>query len=135
MAVPVREELRLGLSQLSLRLQGGIIRAWQQRKDRLDGLARGLPKPVTLLEHAAQRLDDWSERLHQAMRRRVKTGEDRLERFAQLLEALNYKRVLERGYALVTADNGKLVSSAEAAKKEAALRITFHDGEVPVTRG
>ncbi len=130
MAVPVREELLLALAQFSHRLQGGIIRGWQQRKERLEGLMRGLPKPVTLLEHASQRLDDWSERLHAAMLRRIKTQQDRVGQLSQLLEALNYKSVLKRGYALVTSKDGKLVTSAATAQKEKALEITFHDGKV-----
>ena len=34
-----------------------------QAQERLEGLVRGLPRPVQLLQTATQRLDDWSERL------------------------------------------------------------------------
>jgi exodeoxyribonuclease VII large subunit len=63
MAVPVRAELLIAASQLGTRLQSGLLRLLQQRGDALTGLARGLPAPSRLLEHATQRLDDWAERL------------------------------------------------------------------------
>jgi len=67
MAVPVREELWLGIKQLDARLAVAIQRLLAQRHELLGGLARGLPKPVQLLQTATQRLDDWSERLHAAL--------------------------------------------------------------------
>jgi len=67
MAVPVREELWLGCKQLDARLSTAISRLLSQYTDRLEGLNRGLPKPVQLLQTATQRLDDWSERLLAAL--------------------------------------------------------------------
>ena len=63
MAVPVREELWVGLKQLDARLSMAMQRLLVQRQEIVDGLSRGLPKPEQLLQVAAQRLDDWSERL------------------------------------------------------------------------
>jgi len=63
MAVPVRSELLLGIKQLDARLSAGAARMLAQRQDMVDGLSRGLPRPEQLLQTAAQRLDDWSERL------------------------------------------------------------------------
>ena len=63
MAVPVRSELLLGIKQLDARLSTGAARMLAQRQDVVDGLSRGLPRPEQLLQTAAQRLDDWSERL------------------------------------------------------------------------
>ncbi|MBY0408348.1 MAG: exodeoxyribonuclease VII large subunit, partial [Rickettsiales bacterium] len=67
MAVPVREELRLSIKQLDVRLGSCMTRAVSQRREMLAALARGLPKPAQMLEAAAQRLDDWSERLGVAL--------------------------------------------------------------------
>jgi exodeoxyribonuclease VII large subunit len=66
-AVPVREELRLGISQLDTRLGTAMQRGMQQRAEWLEGLNRGLPKPMQLLQVATQRFDDWSERLQTAL--------------------------------------------------------------------
>ncbi|MDH3234258.1 MAG: exodeoxyribonuclease VII large subunit, partial [Alphaproteobacteria bacterium] len=63
MAVPVRAELLAQLLDDTRRMVAGMGRGLTDRRVRLEGLARGLPEPVRLLEAASQRLDDWSERL------------------------------------------------------------------------
>lgn len=63
MAVPVREELQLSVKQLDVRMEAAIKRLLSQRQEQLQGLSRGLPKPMELLQTASQRLDDWGERL------------------------------------------------------------------------
>jgi exodeoxyribonuclease VII large subunit len=63
MAVPVRAELLAQLLDDTRRMVASVGRGLEDRRVRLDGLARGLPEPVRLLEAAAQRLDDWTERL------------------------------------------------------------------------
>lgn len=67
MAVPVREELWLGCKQLDTRLTTAMHRLVSQQQEILEGLTRGLPRPVQLLQVAAQRLDDWGERLVAAL--------------------------------------------------------------------
>jgi exodeoxyribonuclease VII large subunit len=67
MAVPVREELRTGLKQLDARLAMAMQRTVAQRQEKLEGLARGLPKPMQLLQVSLQRLDDWADRLQVAL--------------------------------------------------------------------
>lgn len=178
MAVPVREELWLGCKQLDARLAAAMQRMLSQRQELLAGFARGLPKPMQLLETVAQRLDDWSERLlaalpanlarkeqqlqllvahlkpqillgdiskaqertaelqgrlQSAWMRYAGNREDKLRALASLLESVNYKKVLARGFALVKDASGKLVTTAAQAKKSEALVVTFQDGEVKVT--
>ena len=67
MAVPVRQELLLTCKQLDMRLHAAVMRLLAQRQEMLEGLSRGLPKPAQLLQVAAQRLDDWSERLQSSL--------------------------------------------------------------------
>ncbi len=62
MALPVREEWLLSLMEQGKRIFMAITRLLQNRNERVSGLARGLPNPVRLMDVAAQRLDDWSER-------------------------------------------------------------------------
>lgn len=63
MAVPVRRDLVLQVEGLQGRLEHGLDRRLAMLGQQLDGLARGLPRPETLLGMAAQRLDDLGERL------------------------------------------------------------------------
>ncbi len=63
LAVPVRSELLTRVVGLEARLIGGASRMIAERRVRIEGLGRGLPKPIQLVEEARQRLDDWSDRL------------------------------------------------------------------------
>jgi len=178
LAVPVREELRLGVAQLSLRHETAMQRLFSQRAEQLAGLARGLPKPAQLLQVASQRLDDWGERLiaalptlltkkqqqlalvanhlrpqllqqeianieayiddgfvrmSAAIMRLLERRAERASHLTALLESVNYKKVLARGFALVKGENGTLVTSAQKAAGNKTLSVIFADGEVKVT--
>jgi exodeoxyribonuclease VII large subunit len=106
MAVPVRLDLLRDLRTLGHRLDGAAIRLLDERRLRLDGLARGLPDPAGLLDTAMQRLDDRAERLGLAMAGRLRDWRARLAETAgklrhpreQLAEAT---RQLDREAALL----------------------------------
>ncbi|MDE1968615.1 MAG: exodeoxyribonuclease VII large subunit [Alphaproteobacteria bacterium] len=63
MAVPVRLELVADVAAFAHRLAQALVRFIGDKFVRVEGLARGLPDPRSLLETALQRLDDRSERL------------------------------------------------------------------------
>ncbi|TAN59089.1 MAG: exodeoxyribonuclease VII large subunit, partial [Rhodospirillales bacterium] len=63
MAVPVRLELVGEVKQKSARMVAGLGRLLDERRVRLEGLERGLPKPQHLIEDASQKLDERAERL------------------------------------------------------------------------
>lgn len=67
-AVPVRRDLIAQIQDHTRRLGDAFNRIGDERRIRLDGLARGLIDPVRLMEEATQRLDDRDERLSQAWR-------------------------------------------------------------------
>ena len=63
MAVPVRTDLLAGLQRDGQRLVSALSRMVEERRARVEGLARGLGDPRRLIEDRAQRLDDWGDRL------------------------------------------------------------------------
>lgn len=76
LAVPVRSELLAWSADMQARLIRAQAQAVTQRRQRLQDMARALPRPGRLTEVAQQRLDQWSDRLPQALiqgvqRRRV----------------------------------------------------------------
>ena len=80
-----------------------------QRLDRhRQGLERGARRG---LERERQRLDRTHERLGRAPRLLVERGRSRLEQAAGRLRALSPKGTLERGYAIVRAEDGIVRSS------------------------
>ena len=71
LAVPVRAELSARTADLGARLFAGIDRRLKEQRQTIDGLARGLPDPVTLLGQASQRLDELADRLPHGLLARV----------------------------------------------------------------
>jgi exodeoxyribonuclease VII large subunit len=67
MAVPVRAELLAQLLDDAGRMMAAIGRIFNERCMRIDGLARGLPDLRATVEERTRRLDDWAERLANAL--------------------------------------------------------------------
>jgi exodeoxyribonuclease VII large subunit len=89
MAVPVRLDLLAETNSLGARLGAAAARLIAERQLKLEGLARGLPEPATLIETAAQRLDDRAERLELSIRALLK---DRSGKVAQAAAKLRHPR-------------------------------------------
>ena len=97
-AVPVRRDLILQLTDLGGRLDHGVEARLHQLDQRLSGLARGLPRPEQLLGLAAQRLDDLGERLRlRAPAELVHQQRERLELRARRLAELAGDRIARSG--------------------------------------
>jgi exodeoxyribonuclease VII large subunit len=78
-AVPVRADLQVSILDLARRLFAALARSTEERRVRLDGLARGLRDPRDMLQAHQQKLDDVGERLNRALslgvdRRRANLG-------------------------------------------------------------
>jgi exodeoxyribonuclease VII large subunit len=79
MAVPVREEWLLSVSERGQQLQQCMLRGLTRRQERVEGMARGIPKPQRLLEFATQRLDDMIERLTRSLPTFIERKQQRLQ--------------------------------------------------------
>ena len=78
-AVPVRQELRLQLAEIELRLQRATDRLFKEQENILSGLSRGLPTLDQIVSEQTQRLDDRTERMDNAFKtffRNKKSGLD-----------------------------------------------------------
>jgi exodeoxyribonuclease VII large subunit len=139
-AVPVRLELIAEIDSKRTRL----IRAWSrslaEQRTHLAGFARGLPDPASLIYQAAQRLDERTERLGQAMRQflrvqalHLKAAADRIggaalrtrvaqqrERLAQLVPRLDAAkaRYIERQQRLVESAAARLLAFYRALEQQ-----------------
>jgi len=85
MAVPVREELIAYVEQMGARSLQAILRQHSHNRERIAGLARGLPKPESLLAQAMQRLDDMTGRLSGSWDVRLERAEQKLNILASRL--------------------------------------------------
>ncbi|WP_349256362.1 exodeoxyribonuclease VII large subunit [Sphingomonas sp.] len=157
-AVPVLADLRLTIAGQGTRIERCARRYVDRGRERLEALARVMPKRDALLGPQRQRADDLGARLDRGLERRVARArgvlteaggalrpavlERRLEgKRAQLdatwrlIGSLNPHRVLERGYARVTARGGGTLTDVAAARAAGAVTLHFHDGDVDAQVG
>jgi exodeoxyribonuclease VII large subunit len=86
----------------------------------------------TRVTEARRRLPEAASRSARALRQLLAKRQDRFAGEAKLLQAMSYKSVLARGFAVVRDDAGKPVRAATTIKTNAALEIEFADGKVNV---
>jgi exodeoxyribonuclease VII large subunit len=130
MAVPVLGDLIVQLGQLNQRLGGSGWRLLEERALRIQSAGRGLPEPVALVEQAAQRVDDLTERLAFALRawlvgaaQGVQATAGRLRHPREVLE-LKAQAVLSNGRALDQAARQHLRTAEHAlARVDAGRRL------------
>jgi exodeoxyribonuclease VII large subunit len=80
-----------------------------------------------------ERTHRFSDRATRAAKVLIEARAARLERAGKLLDALSYKSVLTRGYALVRDADGATLRSAAAVEPGAHLALEFSDGTVGAT--
>jgi len=158
MAVPVRAELMSQLATWNGRIIGAANRHQALAGERLTALARHLPKRDALYAPQRQRLDDAGDRLDRSQRHRLTVISERLatrgaalrpallarrwdrdraliEGLGRLLDSLDPRALLSRGYAMVRDAGGAIVTTAAKARGAGHLQLQFADGEVSVAVG
>jgi exodeoxyribonuclease VII large subunit len=120
------------LDQAATRLGRPSSRMGQQRL-RLERCAHRLQASVAARLDRARTLHDAAEtRFRGAAPQRMSTALQALERLQLRLQLLDPRRVLERGYALLTGADGRAVTSVVQTYPGQALRAVLADGEVAV---
>ena len=115
---------RLTAASPEMRLREAAHRL-EQCRDRLD---RAVERPLT---EAAPRLSLMRIRLDHAVDGMLERQGQRLSRDRARLETLDPRRVLERGYALVT-DGDRVIATRDAAMRSPRMTLHFRDGAVQV---
>jgi exodeoxyribonuclease VII large subunit len=148
-----RQRLDDRTARLALALPGRVQAARQHLAERAVRLRLALPNLVaarhgalalaaerlrSALRHASVRRAAEAARIlprltDAPLRARLREAHARLDGLAARLDSVSYRRVLARGYALVTDGGGHPVASAKAVKPGAALALRFADGEVKAT--
>ncbi len=140
-AVPVRAELAAGLADLGARQMRCASRPVALGRERLDACSQRLPKPDTLLQPAAQALDDATERHRRALVDRVGIGRAALDQAAARLAPATLRWRLDQArerLAHVRLVPGTLTSRLERAgeRLEAGVSILRSlDPKAPLKRG
>ena len=140
---------------LGLRTRRAVVRPVQLGRERLAARAERLPAPGALLSAHSQRLDEAAERLRRGLTERTHLARGELQRVAgrlsapllqaraaaardrfgaliRLFHSLDPDRVLSRGYARVTARDGRTLVDRAAAAGEPGFAVHFRDGALEV---
>jgi len=106
--------------------------AW---RDRIDQLGERLERahPGRWLQQGLQRLDGLWERLAHVGPARLRALGEQLRMRQQLLQSLNPRAILERGYAIAQTVDGHIVSDAAALTPGDALDVVLARGRVHTT--
>jgi len=134
-AVPVRRDLQLTLQSLTTRLGEGALRVTNTKRLQLQALT--LPNLAEVIHLLIQKLDDRTERLSLAVKGYIRSIKLRLETASKLLKSYSYHGVLERGFALISAPSGQIITHPTDAARQERLIVSFADGKTevaPLTR-
>ncbi|MEQ9815760.1 MAG: exodeoxyribonuclease VII large subunit [Azospirillaceae bacterium] len=118
------------LAQWGDRLAGARLAGLRRARDRFGPLAGRLTaEPVRRRARQGRRdLAVWAERLGRAGDGAFQSARDRLVATAKLLESFSYRRVLDRGFAVVRDASGAPVGRAAALADGMAVTLELADG-------
>ena len=152
MAAVARDELLQVLEHLQHRLSQGVERQLDRQAQRLDTVVSRLGRPQSTLSRQAQTLDRLalrlkaspaafltagrhglerqSDRLRHGLALAVQQHQQRCERLGLRLGALDPHRVLERGYAWLSDEQGHALTRASQMSAGQPVKATLVDGDV-----
>lgn len=102
----------------------------ERRRDLSRAEERLFSAPLHLIDQYTSRLKLLSMRLDARAQRICQAPAALLDRLAAALSALSPLSVLERGYAIVRAEEGRVVSSCGQVEAGDALTIQLSDGSI-----
>lgn len=134
LAVPDVSELRPYFHTIQQQMKNLVLERIGQYRWQVQTLKRSLNhlSPRVGIAGNRQRLDGWQSRLERAMQRRLDQSSHRLGLLHAQLTAVSPKATLERGYAIVRRDDGRIVRSSAAVQPGDALTVQVHDGQFGV---
>lgn len=129
-AVPDCSEMRELLQNYEIREDQALRKRLLQLRERLDSLAkkRVLTDPSASLNQRHMTLDYLRDRLCAALESRLAGKKQRFVSIASSLDAMSPLRVLGRGYALASDEDGKTVRSAAQLNPGDRIRLRLSDG-------
>jgi exodeoxyribonuclease VII large subunit len=126
--VPVRAEVSSAVATTAHRLRAAMLRRVAELRMHVEARASLLRHPSARVAELRQRADRAMMQLERALQERVAMPQRRLSELAAALDALSPLAVLERGYSLATAANGRLVRDARELEPGDRVELRFHRG-------
>jgi exodeoxyribonuclease VII large subunit len=132
LATPDINETRLTLAGAAGLLKSLVDDTLQQVQDNNRRAQQDLLRasPLWRIQNGHQRMDALAERSHLAVVHALDIRRLRFTGVMHRLEALNPQAVLQRGYALVTLPDGRLIRSVEGIQVGDRVRVSLADGSL-----
>ncbi|MDP4126787.1 MAG: exodeoxyribonuclease VII large subunit [Bacillota bacterium] len=132
LAVPILQDLKFHVLQLSARLQNQMGMLIERKRQHLDGIANKGPlkDPFWRIDQNRQRLDTLQMRLQESMTRFVADKNGILTLLAAKLDLLSPLAILGRGYSLTYDSEGNLLRSAQNVELDERVRIRLGEGSL-----
>jgi len=132
---PVRllESSSQRLDDWTERLGNGLRVGMEQRRRDLASWATSLRKPDHQIRQAERNLTAEVRNLSRVSSTIIRERKAELGRVGALLESYSYERVLERGFTLITDDQGRAVGSIAGVNAGDHIGLRFHDGGARAT--
>ncbi|MBP3370967.1 MAG: exodeoxyribonuclease VII large subunit [Clostridia bacterium] len=129
LAVPVMAELEGAASKLMQRAGLAVHRVIDMKFSRMKALlsTRQMAMPARNIEKHALRLQQLTSRLSTAVSTVSMEKSHQAQVLTERLSSLDPKAVMARGFAMVTDEEGKLISTS-TQKKDGIVTITWRDG-------
>ncbi|MEL7231375.1 MAG: exodeoxyribonuclease VII large subunit [Pseudomonadota bacterium] len=122
------------IQKLESELVGGLRHRVSRERVRFSNVASRLrPEPLQVdTKRARQALLQSAVRARPALMRILERKSGQLTSEAKLLDTLSYQATLNRGYAIIRDDNGKVLRGAAGVAEGTALNLTLSDGDLSV---
>jgi exodeoxyribonuclease VII large subunit len=133
-SVQLRERAQR-LDELEARLRRSLERRIETRKLRLARLATAVAhaSPAHRLTRTRERWRTAHGDLRRALLQQVERTQQRFKRASRALQSLSPLATLERGYAIVTSRDGKVLTDANAVQRGASIDVRLARGGLGAT--
>ena len=128
LVVPKKEDLRLMLQTLHIRLSNKIIAMVKQKRQILFHIKKRLISPKKRLEDMRLKIDDTTNKLNFLMKRMLENKTMTLKVHRENLRNLNPLAILDRGYSIVHDASGKIIKSSEHVQTGDSISVTLYTG-------
>ncbi len=132
MVTPNLTDLQQSLQKLTQRLQNALLVQLNANRLQLNQLAHRLKlsSPANRLNIARQRLDEWSRRLELQLIHNLQQQRVKIEIYFHRLESLNPHAIFERGYSMLTNEDGEIIRSVTQVSIGETVHTRLRDGQL-----
>lgn len=128
LVVKNRVDLLEQVSKIEKQLIQGIQLQIKWFKERVNSLQKQMIHPKQLLQNYIQKTDEQAQKLYQIIKHLILREKNSLKNKEQLLNSLNPKEIMKRGFCIVSNSHGKVLSNVQNLKLKELISLEFFKG-------